>query len=315
MTTNCDLCIIGGGPAGLSGSIMAASEGLSTILLEKHHLGGQSAYSPLIENVPGFPEGISGPELTQRSKSQAEKFGANLLIGVSAEKMDLVTNGEKLVTVTGGDKILAKSVLLATGMVFKDLPIPGGNKADERGICFDTCDFASARWRSKTCYVVGAANSAGQAALFLAQHCALVRLLVRGDSLIKGMSHYLIERILANPKIEVKYNTTVKGYYPGIVLVMQSNGTVDLCHDCDGLFIYIGSEPSPPICEALKTDSGFVKADPWRLTCNLPGVFVAGDVREGSVKRVSTAWGDAVRAVSNVHQYLANPTKFAGVTA
>jgi thioredoxin reductase (NADPH) len=314
--TETDLAIIGGGPAGLAGAIMAASEGLTVTLLEKHHLGGQSAYSPLIENVPGWPQGISGPELTALSKAQAEKFGARLLVGAAAEELALVTSGEKLLTVTGGDKLLARAVLVSTGMVFRNMPVPGGDKANERGICFDSCDIASHRWAGKVCYVVGAANSAGQAALFLARHCSKVRLLVRGTSLTKGMSKYLVDRILAEPKIEVLFETSVAGHYPGVVLVMDRAGKVALCHDCDGLFVYIGSEPCPKICEALVTDDkGFVTADPYSLASNLPGVFVAGDIRAGSVKRVTTAYGDAIRAVSNVHQYLAAPRKVTGAAA
>lgn len=308
MTKPYDLAIVGGGPAGLTGAIMASSEGLRTVVLEREHLGGQSAYSPRIENVPGFVDGISGPELADISERQAKRFGTQFLVGAAVDGLEVAPNGLKVLTL-GDERLTAKAVLLATGLVFKNLPVPGGNQIEPRGICMKSCEVGRDKWTGKSVFVVGAANSAGQAALFLAEVARQVTIICRGEKLEKGMSWYLVERIYANPKIKIYTTTTIAGHWTNPTtgkrtLVMDRAGHPEICEDCDGLFVYIGSGPSSKLCKQLKCDpDGFIKASDTMET-NLPGVFTAGDIRSGAVRRVTTAYADAVRAVSNIHIYL-----------
>ncbi|MET7996587.1 FAD-dependent oxidoreductase [Amycolatopsis sp. NPDC005232] len=320
-----DLVVIGGGPAGLGAAVYGASEGLRTVLVERKATGGQAGTSSRIENYLGFPDGVSGAQLTDRARRQAQKFGAEVLTARDVVGLE-VRGSSRVVTFGDGSEIAAHAVILASGVTYRAHEADGIRKLTGSGVYYGSAATEAPECKGQHVYIVGGANSAGQAAVFFAQHASEVSLLVRGDSLEKSMSHYLIEQIAGIDNITVRTGTTI----------VQAHGAdhleaVTLCHgdttekvETGHLFIFIGAAPRTDwLGEVIQRDHhGFVQTgpdlvaegrkpagwpldrDPYHLESSVPGVFVAGDVRAQSVKRVASAVGEGAMAVTLVHRYL-----------
>ncbi len=321
-----DVVVIGGGPAGLGAAVYAASEGLRTVLVERTATGGQAGTSSRIENYLGFPDGISGSQLSERARRQAVKFGAEM---VSARDVSAVeTRGAaRAVRFADGGAVEAHTVILATGVAYRQLDAPGAGPLTGRGVFYGAALSEAASCAGEEVYIVGGANSAGQAALHFAQRSS-VTLVVRGPSLAASMSSYLIDQIEATPTITVRTGTTVveahgTDHLEGVTLLDATTGEKESVAT-SWLFIFIGAEPRTDwLGHSVRRDRhGFVVAgpdllvegqrpsgwalerDPYHLETSIPGVFVAGDVRADSVKRVASAVGEGAMAVMLVHRYL-----------
>ncbi|QRP44710.1 FAD-dependent oxidoreductase [Amycolatopsis sp. FDAARGOS 1241] len=320
-----DLVVIGGGPAGLGAAVYGASEGLRTVLVERKATGGQAGTSSRIENYLGFPDGVSGAQLTDRARRQAQKFGAEVLTARDVVGLE-VRGSSRVVTFGDGSEIAAHSVILASGVTYRAHEATGMARLTGSGVYYGSAATEAPECKGQHVYIVGGANSAGQAAVFFARHASEVSLLVRGESLEKSMSHYLIEQIAGIENITVRTGTTV----------VEAHGTdhlegITLCHgdktervDTGHLFIFIGAAPRTDwLGDTIQRDDhGFVRTgpdlvdegrrppgwpldrDPYHLESSVPGVFVAGDVRSQSVKRVASAVGEGAMAVTLVHRYL-----------
>lgn len=322
-----DLCIVGGGPAGLAAAVYAASEGLSTVIVEHDAPGGQAGQSAAIENYLGFPRGLSGADLAQRAIAQARRFGAEMVLArdvVALEQRGPV----RAVRLDGADDIEARSVVLATGVSYRRLEAAGIDALAGRGVHYGSNAGQAAACAGDEVYVVGAANSAGQAVLNLARHARRVTLVVRGESLEASMSQYLVERIRADERIRVLCRTEVvaadgDGHLERLTLSDRHTGAPTEVA-ADWLFVYIGASPRTDWLggDVMRDDHGFVvtghdlvtgpRAHGWTLTrppfaleTSLPGVFAAGDVRSDSMKRVASAVGEGSMSVYFVHRYLA----------
>ena len=322
-----DLVVVGGGPAGLGAAVYGGSEGLRTVLVERLATGGQAGQSSRIENYLGFPDGVSGGQLTDRARRQAHKFGVEVI--TTREVVALAERGSaRVVRFADGGELAAHTVILATGVSYQLLTAPGLTGLAGRGLYYGAAMTEGPSCAGQDVYVVGGANSAGQAAMFFARHARRVVLLVRGDSLTRSMSHYLIEQIGAEPRIEVRTCTEVVGgrgdeHLEQLVLRDNASGRTETV-DAQWLFVFIGAAPRTDWLDGVveRDRFGFVLAgpdlvaggrrprrwtldrDPYHLETSLPGVFVAGDVRAESVKRVASAVGDGAMAVSLVHRYL-----------
>ncbi len=321
-----DLVVIGGGPAGLGAAVYGASEGLRTVLVEKKATGGQAGTSSRIENYLGFPDGVSGAQLTDRARRQAQKFGAEVLTARDVVGLE-VRGSSRVITFGDGSEIAAHSVILASGVNYRALDAEGIEELTGRGVYYGSAATEAPECKGEHVYIVGGANSAGQAAVFFSRHASDVTILVRGESLEASMSHYLIEQIAGIENIHVRTHTTVKEVHgDGHLerLTLCENGvteTVETGH----LFIFIGAAPRTDwLGDAIhRDDHGFVRTgpdlltagqrrpagwpldrDPHYLESSIPGVFVAGDVRSQSVKRVASAVGEGAMAVTLVHRYL-----------
>jgi thioredoxin reductase (NADPH) len=324
-----DLIVIGGGPAGLGAAVYGASEGLRTVLVERTATGGQAGQSSRIENYLGFPDGVSGAQLTDRARRQAARFGAEVL--TTREVVGLEVNGSaRTVRFSDGTAIDAHTVILATGVSYRQLTAPGLASLTGRGVFYGSSLTEAASCKGQDIYIVGGANSAGQAAVYLARHARSVTLCVRGQSLRQSMSHYLIQQIAGIGEISVRTGTEVAAahgtdHLDRLTLRDAATGsTQDV--DTEWLFVFIGAAPLTDWLDGVVTrDSrGFVVAGPdlstggerpagWRLDrppyhleTSVPGVFVAGDVRAESAKRVASAVGEGAMAVMLVHRYLEN---------
>ncbi|MEU0495340.1 FAD-dependent oxidoreductase [Mycobacterium sp. NPDC006124] len=329
-----DLAVIGGGPAGLASAVYGASEGLETVLIERTTTGGQAGRSSRIENYLGFPIGVSGAELTNSARRQAERFGAEVITTRDVVKLHV---GETAPTIEfeDGSTIGARSVILATGVEYQELKVvgcwndpedPDGCNYVGRGVYYGASVSDAEECRDEDVYIVGGANSAGQAAMFMSKTARSVTLLVRGPSLEASMSHYLIEQIEANDKIKVRTCTEVvdtvgeDGHLSGLVLHDRRSGERDTVPS-GRLCCFIGASPRTEWLDGVLAldERGFVLAGPdlkdvcgWNrerpphhLETSVPGVFVAGDVRSESAKRVAAAVGEGSMAVMLVHRYLA----------
>ena len=320
-----DLVIVGGGPAGLAAAVYGASEGLRTVLVEREAPGGQAGQSSRIENYLGFPGGVTGADLARRAHDQARKFGAELL--TVQEVTGLAARGpQRVVTLAGGAELAGHTVLIATGVAYRRLDAPGIETLEGRGVYYGASLVEAEACKGQTVVVVGGANSAGQAAVYLSRQAGRVLVLVRGDSLEKSMSHYLIEQIAAIENIEVRTRTRVaaaEGDGQLEVLRLESpDGEEELA--AAAMFVFIGAAPYTDwVGDRVGRDErGFVLAgpdlaaadghrwplerDPFLLETTLPGVFVAGDVRHRSIKRVASAVGEGSMSVQFIHQYLAD---------
>ena len=323
-----DLVVVGGGPAGLGSSVYGASEGLRTLLVERAATGGQAGQSSRIENYLGFPNGLSGNELAQRARDQAQRFEVEIL--TAAEVTGIESRGDgRVVRFADGTEVTALAVILATGVSYTRLPAEGVDDFAGRGVFYGAAAHEALNCRDQDVYVVGGANSAGQAALFFARYAKRVLLLVRGGDLRRGMSEYLVARIETTPEIEVRTCTEVAGASGDEhleQLVLRDTVTGERTSvPASWLFIFIGAQPHTGwLGDAVVRDSrGFLvtgpdlldaqghppagwplSRDPYLLESSLPGVFVAGDVRAASVKRVASAVGEGALAVTLVHQHL-----------
>lgn len=316
-----DVAIIGAGPAGLAAAVNAASEGLKTVIVERQAIGGQAGTSSLIRNYLGFQRGISGGELAHRGWHQAIFFGAEFVFN-TVLKLSGSENGYEL-ALDDGSKIRARAVIITTGVAYRHLEAPGLDRLLGLGVFYGAATVEAPAMAGETAFVVGGANSAGQAALHLARFAAHVVLLVRGDSLRASMSDYLITQLGATPNIEIRFQTQVveaQGDSRLESLTIENASGRRETVDAAGLFVMIGARPHTEwLAPLLRVDNeGFIltgrdlAAESWRLErpplpfeTSLPGVFAAGDVRHMSVKRVAAAVGEGSVAVGSVHQYLA----------
>jgi thioredoxin reductase (NADPH) len=322
-----DLIVVGGGPAGLGAAVYGGSEGLRTVLVERRATGGQAGTSSRIENYLGFPDGVSGEQLTERARRQAVKFGVELLTARAVVGLEQRGNA-KVVRFDDGSQIAGHTVILATGVAYRMLEAPRLTDFTGRGVYYGAATTEGPSCRSQDVYIVGGANSAGQAAMYFARYAQRVVLLVRGKSLDSSMSRYLIDQIDRVPNIEVRTCTEVVEGAGGEhleTLILRNNASGDAeTVQASWLFVFIGAAPRTDWLDGrLDRDSrGFVltgpdlvvdghrpagwtlERDPYHLEASVPGVFVAGDVRADSVKRVASAVGEGAMAVTLVHRYL-----------
>ena len=315
-----DLVIVGAGPAGLAAAVYGASEGLHTLMLDKTGPGGQASWSSRIENYMGFPEGLTGSDLAARGLIQAQKFGAEISIPAEVSHIECALNGQQVHLATG-ETIDARAVLVATGANYQKLDIPGFEKFETSGIYYAATRLEALFCQEAEVIVVGAGNSAGQAAVFLSQIAKKVRLIVRGDRLNKAMSDYLSYRVEQIPNIEIHLQTEVCGLQGNTKLESASlKGKTSDSVPCDGLFVFIGANPNTGFLkETVALDrNGFVLTGdsmraywdlnrmPYYLETSCPGIFTAGDCRVGSVKRVASSVGEGSMAVTFVHRHLSS---------
>jgi thioredoxin reductase (NADPH) len=322
-----DLIVIGGGPAGLGAAVYGASEGLRTVLLERTATGGQAGQSSRIENYLGFPDGVSGAQLTERARRQAVRFGAELI--TTRDVVGLEASGSaRTVRLADGATIDAHTVILAMGVSYRQLVAPGVDELTGRGVFYGSALTEAANCANQDVYIIGGANSAGQAAVYLARGARTVTLLVRAPSLESSMSYYLIQQIAAVPNISVRSCTEVVGavgneHLEQLILRDNTTGQTETVN-AQFLFVFIGAAPRTDWLDGvvLRDARGFVVAGPdlavggeqprgwslerapYHLETSLPGVFAAGDVRFQSAKRVASAVGEGAMAVMLVHRYL-----------
>ncbi len=307
----CDLAIVGAGPAGLAAAVYAASEGLRTIVIEREAIGGQAGTSSLIRNYLGFPRGISGSQLAQRAYEQAWLFGTKFVFARGAEGLR-ARGSDRIVTITGGLEITARAVLIATGAEYRRLDIPRLDRFSGAGLYYvlpgDAEPFAGT-----DVFVVGGGNSAGQAVLHLAKYARRVTMLVRGSDLGATMSDYLVQDIVRRPNVEVQLRTELADGDGGValerVVVLDRERGTRTELPAAVVFVLIGADPHTDwLAGTLERDShGFLITGP-SLETSIPGVFAAGDVRVGSVKRVASAVGEGADVVRYIHEYL-RPTR------
>jgi thioredoxin reductase (NADPH) len=322
-----DLVIVGGGPAGLAAAVYGASEGLKTLLVEREAPGGQAGTSSRIENYLGFPTGLSGADLARRAVAQAQRFGVEIL---SQEVVKLrVQDQYRILTLADGSEVSCHALLIATGVSWRKMNIPSEEALSGAGVYYGAAMTEALFCKDDDVYLIGGANSAGQAALYFAKYANCVTLLVRADSLEKGMSQYLIDELKSQPAVRVWLNSSVtavegKTQLERIVVKHSDTGETEVI-PAKSLFIFIGASPrtdwldgvverdkngfilsGPSLMQNGKRPEGWpLDRDPYLLETSVPGVFVAGDVMHDSVKRVASAVGGGSIAVMFIHQYLA----------
>ena len=326
--TTADLVVVGAGPAGLTAAVYAASEGLETVLLEQGVSGGQAGTSPLIRNYPGFTHGVNGGVLMQRTCEQAWLMGAHIVF--TQKVVGLSSRGDdRIVHLIDGTEVCSKAVIIATGVAWRRLGIPRLEALVGSGVFYGAAVSESRAMQNQDVYVVGAGNSAGQAVLHLARHARTVTLLVRRRSLAKSMSSYLVQAIESTPNIVVRYRTRVVDgggdQHLDELTLATSEGDQEITQPvpATALFVMIGGEPHTQwlSSDIIRSPHGYVLTgrdvldqpgnrwdldrDPLPLETSVPGVFAAGDVRDGSIKRVASAVGEGATAVRLVHDYLA----------
>jgi thioredoxin reductase (NADPH) len=324
----CDVVVVGAGPAGLGTAVYAASEGLSTVLVDSVAIGGQASTSSRIENYFGFPAGISGADLTERAAVQASRFGARSAVPETATALAF-EDGHHVVELADGERLRTRSVVIATGASYRRLPVANLAEFEGAGVYYAATQVEAQMCNGRPVVVVGGANSAGQAAVFLARHVSQVDLVVRGNVLGAGMSRYLVDQVEASPHIRVHLHTEVRALRGGgaleAVTVQDTSAGTAGTFDVAAMFVFIGADPCTGwLHDALVTDDdGFVvtgdplslshldpagdgrQRAPFALETSRPGVFAVGDVRSGSIKRVASAVGEGATAVLLLHQYLA----------
>jgi thioredoxin reductase (NADPH) len=322
----CDVVIVGAGPAGLTAAVYAASEGLQTVVLEETVSGGQAGNSPMIRNYPGFPHGISGHELTRRACEQAWMFGAHMVFSQPAAGLER-RGGGRVVHLADGRQIAARAVIIATGIAWRRLGVPRLEALIGSGVFYGSAGSEARAMEGRDVFVVGAGNSAGQTALYLARYARQVTMLVRGDSLARSMSDYLTREIEATTSITVRLHTEITGGHGSDHL--DALTLHDSLHDrteqipAAALFVLIGGEPRTQwLPEAIQLEGRYILTGrdvvrdgahpsrwpldraPLPLETSMPGVFAVGDARYRSIKRVASAVGDGATAVRLAHEYL-----------
>ncbi len=322
-----DLIIVGGGPAGLGAAVYGASEGLRTLMVEREATGGQAGTSSRIENYLGFPKGLSGADLARRATAQATRLGAEVLTAVEVTKVR-VEDPYRYVTLSDGTELSCRALVIATGVNVRRLKAPGVEELTGAGVYYGAALTEAAYYRDRPVFVAGGANSAGQGAMFFSRYASKVIMVVRASALESGMSQYLIDQINATDNIEVLLRTQVveahgKDRLEALTIVNNDTGKTQTV-PAAALFIFIGAVAHTELLEGVveRNNAGFIitgqdllkggrrpknwrlKRDPYLLETSVPGIFAAGDVRQGAVRRVATAVGEGAQAISFVHQYL-----------
>ncbi len=316
-----DLVVVGGGPAGLAAAVYGASEGLKTIMVEREAPGGQAGQSSRIENYLGFPAGLSGSDLARRATDQARRLGAELLTVREAVALR-VEGSARLIELSGGEVLSASCVLVASGVSYRQLSTPGFPELTGAGVYYGAAMTEARACAQQQIVVIGGANSAGQAAVYFSGYAASVTMLVRGSSLEASMSHYLIEQIAALENVEVRTQTTAiaaESRDGKLTHVRVAGPDGEQTLPADACFVFIGASPRTEWLAGVvaRDERGFILAgrdaqaagwplerEPYVLETTVPGVFVAGDVRARSIKRVASAVGEGSMAVSLIHEYL-----------
>ena len=323
-----NLVIVGAGPAGLAAAVYGASEGLKTLLLDRHGPGGQAGSSSRIENYLGFPNGVSGSELTRRAVAQAERLGAEFLVPLEVASVT-IDAGYKQVTLSDGRQIVTKTIMAGTGMAYREHPAEGIAKHAGAGVYYGACTTEAAHLGGKRVLVVGGGNSAGQGALYLARYASDVQIVIRRPSLHGTMSHYLIEQIDKTPNIRTRLCTDLvrvdgTDHVERVTLASVTDGT-SCVEEVDAVFVFIGTKPKSEWLPSsvLRDPKGFVltgrelmadeafprvwkeRRDPFLLETSTPGIFAAGDIRASAMNRVASAVGDGSMVVRFAHEYLA----------
>ncbi len=322
-----DLAIVGGGPAGLAAAVYGASEGLKTVMVEREAPGGQAGLSSRIENYLGFPSGLSGGDLARRAVAQARRFGVEIVSPQEAVGVN-IEGPYRLLNLSDGMKLSCHALILASGVQWRKLNIPGAERLQGAGVYYGGSTTEAISCRDENVYIVGGANSAGQAAMFFSQYAREVVILVRAESLGATMSQYLIDQIEQTPNIRVERRTRVvevhgESHLESISIACDVSGDIQQV-SASSLFIFIGAEPRTQWLDGVvqRDDRGFVLTgpdlmhdgkrpqgwsadrDPGLLETSVPGIFAVGDVRHGSVKRVASGVGEGSIAIQFVHQYL-----------
>ena len=322
-----DLVIVGAGPAGLGAAVYGASEGLRTLLLDRHAPGGQAGSSSRIENYLGFPAGVSGSDLTRRAVTQAQRLGAELLVPVEVTGVS-VDAGYKHLTLSDGREIVTRTMLAATGMAYREHPAPGVLEHTGAGVYYGAATTEAPEFADRRVLVVGGGNSAGQAAMYLSRYAKDVQIVVRRESLSDTMSRYLIDQIEKTSNIRLRARTEIarvegNGRVECVALALD-NG-VSEAEEIDAVFVFIGTKPRSDWLpsDVLRDSKGFVitgrdllvdpayartwkeSREPLPLETSVPGIFAAGDIRAGAMNRVASAVGDGAMVVRFVHEYLA----------
>ncbi len=322
-----DLIIVGAGPAGLGAAVYGASEGLKTLMIDKEATGGQAGTSSRIENYLGFPKGLSGADLARRATAQAKRLGAEILLAQHVTQVR-VDDPYRYVILSDGTELGCRALIVATGVSTKKLDLPGIEKITGAGVYYGAALTEAAYYRNQPMYVVGGANSAGQGAMFFSRYASRVTMLVRGSALSKGMSQYLVDQIESTENIDVMTRTIVCEVFGedrlDAIVIKNTETNESQKVDCSALFVFIGAVPHADLLEGVveRNRAGFIltgadliqggrrpkgwtlKRDPYLLETSVPGIFAAGDVRQGAVRRVASAVGEGAIAVSFVHQYL-----------
>ena len=323
-----DLAIVGAGPAGLAAAVYGASEGLRTLLLDRHAPGGQAGTSSRIENYLGFPAGVSGSELTRRALTQAQRLGAEFLAPLEVTGVT-IDGGYKRLALSDGREIVTRAMLATTGMFYREHPAPGIREHTGAGVYYGAATTEAAAFRGRHVLVVGGGNSAGQGAMYLARYASEVDIVVRRDSLRDTMSQYLIDQIAKTPNIRLRTRMEIakvegEGHVERVTLLsLDDNSTHS--EEAEALFIFIGTRPRSDWlpAEVLRDAKGFVltgrdlmvlegfsrvwkqQREPLLLETSVPGVFAAGDLRAGAMNRVASAVGEGSMVVRLAHEYLA----------
>ncbi len=320
-----DLIIVGGGPAGLGAAVYGASEGLRTVMIESEAPGGQAGTSSRIENYLGFPSGVSGADLARRAATQAARLGTEILTATTVTDVKTEDN-VKVVTLDTGVELRSHALLIASGMELRRLNVPGYERFEGAGVYYGAALSEAATYSDKPVYVIGGANSAGQAAMLFSRYASQVTMVVRGESLALKMSQYLIDQIDGTPNIDVLVNTQVvevEGENTVERIRLKNTKTEEESdHEAAAIFIFVGAVPHSDFVEHLvaRNDRGFIytgpdialaedvhwplERDPYPLETSVPGIFAAGDIRHGAIRRVASAVGTGAITVSMVHQYL-----------
>ncbi|MBA2297426.1 MAG: FAD-dependent oxidoreductase [Actinobacteria bacterium] len=319
-----DAVIVGAGPAGLAAAVYGASEGLRTIVVEREAPGGQAGTSSQIENYLGFPSGVSGDELASRALQQARRLGAEILVTRAITRIDAAT---RQVHLDGGDVLRGRTIILACGVTWRQLSIDGFEQLAGKGIAYGAARSEAANTHGLDVHIVGAGNSAGQAAMFFSNHARSVTILCRSETLEKSMSRYLVDQLAARSNIRILYRTEVVAAHGEVSLEavdVLDAGTAETTRlESGGLFIFIGADAETAwLPQEIALDRhGYVltgtdvraagrwelERDPYLLETSVSGVFACGDVRFGPVKRVASAVGEGSMAIAFVHQYLKHP--------